>query len=170
MDIQSVRMFLKKNFDGEEAKEALRFRLRTHLQDPRLDPLSNQVWGAYQQLPELIKTPCTILDAGCMSGFLYHHLKRHMKDFTYTGVDRWKEALEVGREFAPGVEFIQGDLETGDFGRFDYVICSNIPWHKGNCEKASDNLWRQTRKMMIFIHPGNRLDRFERTTADTPDA
>ena len=132
MDIQEVRAFLKKNFDGPEVIEALRFRLQTHLEDPTLDPLSNQVWPAYLELPRHIEEPFTILDAGCMSGFLYHHLKKYFKDFTYTGVDRWKEALEVGREFAPEATFIQSDFLKDDIpGQFDYVVCSNIPF-KGN--------------------------------------
>jgi SAM-dependent methyltransferase len=170
VDIQSVRLFLKKNFDGEEVLEALRFRLRLHLQDPTQDPLSNQVWLGYQELPKIIKTPCSILDAGCMSGFLYHHLKKHITDYTYTGVDRWDAALQVAKEFAPEVEFVKGNLETDFFGYFDYVICSNIPWQVGDKNKAVENLLKQTRKELIFIHPGNVVERFERSTRNPPDA
>jgi SAM-dependent methyltransferase len=170
MDIQSVRMFLKKNFHGPEVIEALRFRLKTHLEDPTQDPLSNQVWLGYQELPKIIKTPCSILDAGCMSGFLYHHLKKHLTDFTYTGIDKWEEALQVGREFAPGIEFKAGNLETDYFGQFDYVVCSNMPWQAVDRLKAQKNLGRQAERALIFIHPGNVVEQFERTTADTPDA
>jgi SAM-dependent methyltransferase len=170
LDIQQVRKFLKKNFHGPEVLEALRFRLMVHLEDPTQDPLSNQVWLGYQELSKLIKPPCSILDAGCMSGFLYHHLKKSLTDFTYVGVDRWEEALEVAREFAPDVEFRPGNLETDFFGYYDYVVCSNIPWQACNKEKAVENLSRQARKMLIFIHPGNVVETFERTANNPPDA
>ena len=170
LNIGYVRQLLKREFTGSKVLDALRFRLETHLSDPMQDPLSAQVWAAYLELPKKIKTPCTILDAGCMSGFLYHHLKRHLTDFTYVGVDRWEEALEVGREFAPEVEFIHGDIENGYFGQFDYVVCSNIPWQTGDRKKAFDNLYRQTRRALFFIHPGNVIETLERTTANTPDA
>src|SRR3990167_3792381 len=128
-DIRATRLFLKQNFDGPEVVKALRFRLETHLNDPTLDPLSNQVWAAYLKLPDLLKEPFSILDAGCMSGFLYHHLKKYFKDFTYTGIDRWPEALQVGRGYAPEARFIEGDFLKHELGGlYDYVVCSNIPF------------------------------------------
>lgn len=168
-DIQTVRFFLKKNFVGPEVKEALRFRLKFHLETPTLDPLVNQVWSAYNQLYEIIKTPCTVLDAGCMSGFLYHHLKKKL-DIDYTGVDVWKEALEVGKEFAPDLKLIQGDLTNGQFGQFDYVVLSNIPWKdKTHLQTALENLAPQAKRQLIVIHPNSRIQLIERITRDSSD-
>ena len=170
MEIESVRQFLKRNFDGPEVVEALRFRLETHLDDPTRDPLSAQVWNAYLELPKHLNPPFTLLDAGCMSGFLYHHLKRYF-DFTYTGVDRWPEALQVGREFAPHITFIEGDFIEGKFGEFDYVVCSNIPW-KGNEQynRAIQNLLSQARRGLFMINPNAEILLFERTPGSLGNA
>lgn len=170
MNIEEARKILKRELRGPRAIEALRFRLQTHLDDPKKDPLSRQVWGGYKRFPSMLETPCTILDAGCMSGFMYHHLKKRLKDFTYTGIDRWEAALEVGREFAPEVDFRLGDLATDYFGEFDYVVCSNIPWTRELKQIAFENLLRQAKRKLIFIHPLNIIEQFERTSGNTPDA
>ena len=169
VNIEEARKILKRHSHGPQVLEALRFRLALQLADPKKDPMMNQVWDAYKVLPSMIKTPCSILDAGCMSGFLYHYLKKRINDFTYTGVDRWEEALQVGREYAPELDFRRGDLETDYFGQFDYVICSNIPWQAGNKQAAFENLLMQA-KTLIFIHPLNVVEKFERATGNTPDA
>lgn len=156
-DIQATRAFLKQNFDGPEVVKALRFRLQTHLKDPKADPLSNQVWPAYQYLPELLIEPFTLLDAGCMSGFLYHFLKRHFTQCTYIGMDRWPEALEVGREFAPEVSFIQGDFMTDAIATYDYIVCSNIPFKPGEDELAIRKLSACVTRGVIMIYPNSEM-------------
>lgn len=169
-DIRATRAFLKQNFDGPEVVKALRFRLETHLQDPTVDPLSAQVWPAYLELPSLLVEPFTLLDAGCMSGFLYHHLKRYFKDFSYTGVDRWPEALEVAREFAPEATFVQGDFMHDQLGGiYDYVVCSNIPFRNGEIEKTVANLIDNTRRKLIFIYPNSRIQVLESTPTGIRD-
>lgn len=170
MNIGEVRKLLKRKFEGEDVLEALRFRLKLHLEDPTQDPLSHQVWLGYQELPKILQTPCSILDAGCMSGFLYHYLKKNIQDFQYVGVDRWPAALQVAKEFAPHVDFRLGNLETDYFGLFDYVVCSNIPWHAADKNKAFENLFKQSDRRLIFIHPGNWVEQFERTTGNPSDA
>ena len=146
----------------------MRFRLETHLQDPTLDPLSNQVWAGYLKLPQLLKEPFSILDAGCMSGFLYHHLKRYFSDFTYTGIDRWPEALEVGREFAPEVKFILGDFMTHDnLGLHDYVVCSNIPFKAGEAQRAIEGLMPCAVRKLIMIYPGSKVQIFDWNSRST---
>lgn len=154
-DIQATRFFLKKNLDGPEVVKALRFRLETHLKDPTLDPLSNQVWAAYQKLPSILEEPFSFLDCGCMSGFMYHHLKKYFKDFTYTGVDRWPEALQVGREFAPEATFIQADFETERVsGSYDYVLISNIPFlTQRDVDGAVFKMLQNARRMLFLIQP-----------------
>lgn len=154
-DIQATRLFLKKNFDGPEVVKALRFRLGVHLDDPTRDPLSNQVWESYLRLPKHMEEPFSFLDCGCMSGFMYHHLKKYFKDFTYTGLDRWPEALQVGREFAPEANFIQGDFETEPvYGSYDYVLISNIPFKtQRDLNAAASKMFQNARRMLFMILP-----------------
>ena len=167
-DIAATRLFLKKNFGGPEVVKALRFRLETHLKDPTLDPLSNQVWAAYQRLPELLEEPFSILDAGCMSGFLYHHLKKHKKDFTYVGMDRWPEAIEVAREYAPEVKFLVGDFLKDELGSlYDYVVCSNIPFKGHELSIAIAALVPCAKRKMILISPNSEIDLLEWTPRGT---
>jgi SAM-dependent methyltransferase len=159
-DILETRKFLKKNFEGPEVVKALRFRLQTHLADPTLDPLSDQVWAGYQLVPRLLKEPFTLLDAGCMSGFLYHFLKRHFKDFTYTGMDRWEEALIVGREFAPEVGFIKADFLTDSMNYYDYIVCSNIPFRGNECDRAVEKLRAHVLRSLVMIYPNSSVEVF----------
>lgn len=157
-DIESIRAFLKKNFDGPLVVEALKARLRSHLEDPMVDPLSRQVWPGYLKLPEILKEPFSLLDAGCMSGFLYHHLKKYFKDFTYVGVDKWPEALEVGREFAPGVRFYEGDfLKEGPDEDYDYIVLSNIAFSTIQANQAISNLAPRARRSLIVINPNGQI-------------
>jgi SAM-dependent methyltransferase len=123
------------------------------------------VWGAYTELLNIVEEPFSILDAGCMSGFLYHHLLRHCENFTYTGMDKWPEALQVGREYA-GVEFILGDVLNPQFERrengntihrvFDYVWCCNLPWRNDDEGRAVTALMPLASRALIFVcTPGN---------------
>lgn len=154
-----MRRLLKAHTEGPKVINALRFRLALHLEDPDLDPLSSQVWPAYKKLLEYLKPPFSLLDAGCMSGFLYHHLKRTFGEFQYTGVDIWREALQVGRENA-SVKFIEADMRYGSFEPHDYVVVSNIPFPYGEVNHAVDNLLRFTNRALFLIYPDSRMDFF----------
>lgn len=156
-EIEKIRQFLKKNF-GPEAKPYLRRRLQIHLEDPAQDPLSAQVWDSYNQVLPLLKEPFSILDCGCMSGFFYHHLKKHKKDFQYTGIDRWREAIEVGKEFAPEADLRVADFLTFHGGVFDYIWVSNIPWSGNQFELARMNLTPLARRALIVAHPNTDLN------------
>lgn len=165
-DIQATRLFLKRNFDGPEVVKALQFRLKTHLDNPESDPLSNQVWMAYNALPEFMEEPFTILDAGCMSGFLYHFLKRHFREFTYTGIDRWPEALQVARENAPEARFFEADfMRIEPRQDYDYIVCSNIPFKPGEEEITIGNLKPHATRTLFMIYPGNKIVIHERIPA-----
>ena len=171
MNIEEVRQLLKRKFEGPDVLAALRFRLETHLSEPMRDPLSAQVWDSYLKLPHLLKEPFTLLDAGCMSGFLYHHLKRYFTDFTYVGVDKWPEALQVAREYAPEATFIQGDMMSEKFGEFDYVVCSNIPWKSAEqCTDTIRRLAKQANHAVFLILPNTEIAIFERTPASPGNA
>lgn len=88
-----------------------------------------------------------------MSGFMYHFLRRHFADFTYTGVDRWPPALEVAREAAPDATFIESDLLTLSMPprSFDYVWCSNLPWRNDLEAWAIRILEPMARRAFFFV-------------------
>lgn len=155
MAASAVEQYLKRNYSGESVVRALRRRLEIHLSDPKQDNLSRRVWKAYNKLPELVEEPFSILDAGCMSGFLYHTLKRRGLNFSYVGLDRWPEAIRVAREMAPEATFVEGDL-MGAAGEYDYVWCSNLPWRGDDDAAAVRHLSGLARKALIFVTvPGN---------------
>jgi len=97
-----------------------------HYLYPEIDPLSRQVLGAYEKISELVELPFSMLDIGCMCGFLKHYLDQRMEySFRYYGVDRWPEAIQVAEEFHPYVHF-NVDVLGNTGGEFDYVCVNNI--------------------------------------------
>jgi len=70
---------LKDSPSGEEAKELLRERMRVQVSDPKKDGLTHRLLPALEMFKDDLKG--TILDVGCYTGFLYHHLG---KPKTYT--------------------------------------------------------------------------------------
>jgi hypothetical protein len=120
--------------------------------------------GPYEKFREMVREPFTMLDAGCMCGYLNHFLRQKLSNFSYLGIDRWKEALQVAREFQPGIEVEEIDLLEGDIPKFsytaqgraqrgyDYVWCSNIAWN-GNEEAIVKRLLPLTRRACFFAQP-----------------
>lgn len=160
---------LKRRREGPQAVEALRHRLAIHMEDPTLDPLSHQVWPAYRQLPSMLEEPFSLLDAGCMSGFLYFHLKRYFKDFTYTGVDCWPEALTVARENFPHARFIEADFFEAWLEPHDYVVVSNIPFgHSKNEERAVKHLRQFAKRALVVIYPDSEIKVIESSPRAAP--
>lgn len=156
VEVERVRQLLKRKFEGKDVLEALRQRFRFHLEDPLQDPLSRQVWPAYVELRSIVGDSFSILDAGCMSGFLYQCLKD--KDVRYTGIDRWPEAIQVGKEFEPHLDLRVADFLTFHEGQYDFVWCSNIPWRGNDFEIAKRNLLPLAKRMLIFAHPNQPLE------------
>lgn len=168
IDVRELELFLKRTQQGPEALQALRIRTAVHYLDPTLDRLSNRMLQAYAKLCEIVKPPFSILDAGCMAGYLRHFMQLRIKNFTYVGIDCWDEALTVAREFQPDIDVrkcnlledelpngvsLQGRPETG----FDYVWCSNINWGK-HAEKAVEKLKPLARRACFFAQPPDTGD------------
>jgi SAM-dependent methyltransferase len=118
----SVISFLKQVPAGEKAKEALRTRTECELGHYQNDPM------VHRAVPLILEYKPTgkILDVGCYTGWLYHYLR---KPEGYVGVDIWKEAIEVAKEFAPQADFRHCNLMDME-GEFDTVWCIQIPWHR----------------------------------------
>ena len=179
IDVDELVQFLKKNQKGPEVVQALRLRAAIHFLDPSLDPLSSRMLKAYGRLCEIVCEPFTILDAGCMSGYLNHFMKQRLSNFSYTGIDPWEEALKVAREFQPGIDVrpidINGEIPKMSAlpnGRvqagWDYVWLSNIVFD--DPKAVYDKLLPFARRALIIAqppwageYPGERLQCGETT-------
>ena len=163
IDVRQLELFLKKVQHGPEALKALRYRTAIHYLNPSLDRLSERMLPAYEKLCELVREPFSILDAGCMAGYLRHFMYQRVKNFTYTGLDMWDEALEVAREFQHDIDVRKCNVLTDDIpdavnlqGRvqrgFDYVWCSNINWGR-NDRAIVEKLVPIARRACFFAQP-----------------
>ena len=123
-----------------------------------LDPMLRQCWSGYLQLPTMLDEPFTLLDAGCMCAFLYHHLKKYFTRFTYTGMDRWKEALVVAHEIAPEIELIEADMFEAKLKQdYDYIVISNIGFKKAQGAQLALKYACHARRNLIFIEPDGKI-------------
>jgi SAM-dependent methyltransferase len=117
-----VIQLLKNVPAGEEARRALRKRMSCGLDHYSYDPMVARV----VPLIDEYKPTGKILDVGCYTGWLYHYLG---KPEGYVGIDLWKEAIDVAKEFAPEADFRHLNLMDME-GEFDTVWCIQIPWSR----------------------------------------
>jgi SAM-dependent methyltransferase len=95
---------------------------------------------------------CAILDGGCGVGDLYGYLRREGHEIDYCGIDVCPQMVTAARQKHPGVEFVEGDLDTLDSERrFDYVLISGtfnwtISDNDGVAKNGLLNSWRMCRK------------------------
>lgn len=163
IDVDLLVKYLKTHSQGQEVVEALRHRAAIHFLNPKLDPLSSRMLQAYKWFADYIAPQTSVLDAGCMSGFLNHYMRQTRLDFTYVGLDSWEEALTVAREFQPGIDVRKCDIlkdELPEFslwpnGRqvkgFDYVWCSNIVFDEP--QTVVDKLLPVARRALVIAQP-----------------
>ena len=164
IDVRALELFLKKTQHGPDALRALRYRTGVHYLNPKLDRLSSRMLEAYEKLCTIVQEPFSILDAGCMAGYLRHFMQLRLRNFTYTGLDFWDEALEVAREFQPDIDVRKCDLLNDELPQFsveinghvrygyDYVWCSNIHW--GSNDRAIvQKLVPVARRACFFAQP-----------------
>ena len=165
IDIPGLVKYLKIYQEGPMVVEALRRRTMIHWLYPEKDPLSNQVLGAYKKIAELLDTPTSILDVGCMCGYFKHYLDLHAPyHFRYIGIDRWPEAIQVAKEFFPRDDFRVLDIlfEDGLFSpnTIDYVCVNNINFGK-DVPKVIEKAVYVARKAAIFGMPKHCPNHFE---------
>ena len=140
IDVRGIELFLKQNQHGPEVLEALRYRTMVHWLRPELDRLSARMLPVYTEIAGHLEWPFSILDVGCMTGWLKHFLsQRFEKPFNYVGIDNWDEALMVAKEFDPYINVhkadiledeIPGPLGPGFTSDYKYAWCSNIQFGK----------------------------------------
>lgn len=122
VDIGVIVKYLKSGLNGKKTRRYLSRRMEFQLEDPKLDPMTCRLLPVLKEFqPQLIGK---ILDVGCYTGFLYHHLG---KPENYTGIDIWGDAIQVAKEFAPEANFRVADGLAFE-GSFDVLWCSQIVW------------------------------------------
>lgn len=136
--VRDLEKFLKHNQHGPDALNALRLRVASHWLDPTVDRLSSRMLRAYDKFCEIVSAEngrrgFHVLDAGCMCGYLKHHMELKLgRVFRYVGVDMWEEALTVAKEWQPDIEvhlkdILKDELPRPEWSeRWDYVWLSNI--------------------------------------------
>jgi ubiquinone/menaquinone biosynthesis C-methylase UbiE len=77
--------------------------------------------------------PARTLDVACGTGFMTRHLRGEI-----TGLDQSASMLEVARDQAPHVDFVQGDALALPFadGEFDRVFTSYFYCHLEEAERV----------------------------------
>ena len=162
IDVRAIELFLKKHQEGEDVKEALRWRTMIHWLKPEADRLSGRMLPVYKELIGHLEWPFSILDVGCMAGWLKHFIAPHFeKPFNYVGIDQWQEALDVAKEFDPYIEVYKKDILTdeilgplgADFdARYKYTWCSNIQFG-ADAPKVIQKMMDITEKYAFFGMP-----------------
>lgn len=162
IDVAALEQFLKRNFEGDDVRHALRYRTMVHWLHPEADRLSARMLPVYTELMGHIEWPFSILDVGCMTGWLKHFIaQRIQKPFQYVGMDMWQEALDVAKEFDPYIDVrklniledeIPGPLGDGFEPKYTYTWCSNIQFGK-NAPKVIQKMMDSTRVKAFFGMP-----------------
>jgi len=133
-----------------------------HWLTPEKDRLSARMLPVYTELMGHIEWPFSILDVGCMCGWLKHFIAQRLKKpFQYVGIDKWPEALEVAKEFDPYIETynldiledeIPGPLGEGFRPLYKYVWCSNIQFGE-DAPKVVERIMSITEEKAFFGMP-----------------
>ena len=126
----------------EKIKEMLRVRMGFQIRNPMSDPMTSKIIKTVEDNRQHLVGK--ILDVGCYTGALYHWLG---KPPGYVGLDKWQEAIDVAKEFAPEATFICSDVMDID-GSYDVVWCSQLLFPKGAKEIDKIN---SLGKMVIII-------------------
>jgi len=103
----------------------------------------------------------SVLDVGCGAGHLLPWIKDKIN--FYVGVDSSEEMLRKAREFFPEVKFVKGDVyDLNRFALFDSVVAVSLLIHLPDVEKAIREMWKHTRKELVFsvqLHDVSRQKR-----------
>lgn len=105
-------------------------------------------------------TQLKLLDVGCASGIISHHLSRHFR--STIGIDIDDDAILYASERfdQPGLSFFKRDcLQAGlDSSEFDVVVCAHVYEHVPDANMLMAEIWRVLRPGGVcYFAAGNRL-------------
>lgn len=102
-----------------------------------------------------------LLDAGCGTGAMLKLFSRDIPDKEYYGIDLSEKMIEVAKQNAGSIHFLQGDCEELPYPQnsFDVITCSMSFHHYPNVEKFFRNVHR-------ILKPGGRLILRDMTTGN----
>lgn len=102
----------------------------------------------------------TLLDVGCASGIITHHMSRHFRCTIGVDIDADAVRYASDRFDRPGLSFFRTDcLQTGlDSSKFDVVVCSHVYEHVPDAGMLMAEIWRLLRPGGVcYFAAGNRL-------------
>lgn len=96
-----------------------------------------------------------ILDMGCGEGLQIRYLISRNKDLSIEGIDINSQAIDMAKQFCPGLSFRQGDICNMDYRSksFDLILATEVLEHLVNPEAAIIEAKRLSRKYCIFSIP-----------------
>ena len=99
--------------------------------------------------------PESILDVGCGEGFTLDRLQNEAIGKDLEGVDFLDTAIHLGRKQFPHFTFKQGNIYALPYkaDSFDLLICSEVLEHLEHPDEALKELYRVTKKYVIFSVP-----------------
>lgn len=103
-------------------------------------------------LSKIEKFSNSVCDMGCACGELTYLLQQSLPDCEVTGIDFSEAALEKAREQYPGIEFLQGDINSLK-RRFDTIFISNVLEHFEDPYKILTKLLCLTEKYLVVMVP-----------------
>lgn len=118
-----------------------------------------EVAKAYANLISKLKmTNFSILDVGCLTGHFYYSFKKRLKkNFTYSGIDPWKNHINSAKKIwnkDKNTDFKIGWAQKIPHKKkFDVVICSNVLTHIPEIVTPLREMLRVTKKYLILRTP-----------------
>ena len=106
----------------------------------------------------------TLLDAGCLGGFMFEWIRENRK-YDYYGVDNWTEAIRTAHKIFPDDKhrFWEADILRADLWpwTFDVIWCAQIV----QSDNAACEMWERllplANEALIFAHPGEASKLFD---------
>lgn len=146
---RDLKYQLRSPVEGHEIKQYHIMRCLLQLSAPQCDALTKKALPIYEKFKGEFSG--SILDVGCYAGWLLGFLQKDNIDIAYTGLDRWKAAIEAARYiWGGGGSFVLGDA-VEDFGReYGVIWVSQIHfrpeqvWHQ-----VCENCFKHTGKICI---------------------